>query len=115
MKKSVSIFIVFSLPVFFCFSCGTDVANKTSIDSTSHQAGVPDEGKVLYSEKCSMCHGENGDLGSMGAANLVTSKINSEAVLAIIRDGKNGMRSFAPDLKVEQLNAVAKYAEHLRR
>ena len=108
MKKSISIFIIFSLPVFFCFSCGTDVANKTSIDSTSHQAGVPDEGKVLYSEKCSLCHGENGDLGSMGAANLVTSKINSAAVLAI-------MRSFAPDLKVEQLNAVAKYAEHLRR
>ncbi|MSP70424.1 MAG: cytochrome c [Bacteroidetes bacterium] len=115
MKKSVSIFIVFSLTVFFCFSCGTDVTKKTSIDSTSHQAGVPDEGKVLYSEKCSLCHGENGDLGSMGAANLVTSKINSAAVLAIMRDGKNGMRSFASDLNVEQLNAVAKYAELLRR
>ncbi len=115
MKKSISIFIVFSLPVFFCFSCGTDVANKTSIDSTSHQAGVPDEGKVLYSEKCAMCHGENGNLGTMGAANLVSSKINSESVLAIIRNGKNGMRSFAQDFSDEQLNAVAKYVEQLRK
>lgn len=113
MRIKPSFIVVLLHIVFLSFSCGGAV-DKESTESTI-LLQVTTDGKVLYAEKCAMCHGENGNLGTMGAANLVSSKINSESVLAIIRNGKNGMRSFAQDFSDEQLNAVAKYVEQLRK
>jgi mono/diheme cytochrome c family protein len=51
----------------------------------------------------------------MGAKDLATSTINHETVVAIITSGKNGMKAFSPELNAEQIEAVAKYAESLRK
>jgi mono/diheme cytochrome c family protein len=61
------------------------------------------------------CHGADGKQNTMGAADLSTSTLNHEVVVAIITSGKNAMKAFSPELNTEQIEAVAKYVETLRK
>lgn len=119
MKKmilSISIITV----VFILFpSCGdggsANVNAKPKTDSvTQPEVSASINGKELYQQKCMLCHGADGKQNTMGAADLSTSTLNHETVVAIITSGKNNMKAFSPELSDEQIEAVAKYAESLR-
>ena len=62
-----------------------------------------------------LCHGGDGKQNTMGAADLSTSTIEHTSVVGIITSGKNTMKAFSPELNAEQIEAVAKYAESLRK
>ncbi|MBT4775454.1 MAG: cytochrome c [Crocinitomicaceae bacterium] len=74
----------------------------------------------LYIRHCVDCHGENGDLGLMGAKSLVTSAMPiSERIELITHGSKNGkMKPFGVehygDLNTIEIEALAKYIETLR-
>ena len=108
-------FSVFAISAFVFFSCGNDV--EKTIPDTTPTASVSEyiNGEVLYSEKCTMCHGADGKQNTLGAADLSTSSLNHETVVAIITSGKNGMRAFSPELSPAQIEAVAVYVESLRK
>jgi cytochrome c551 len=117
MKKTILIFLFGGLIAFSVQSCGNNEPAKTPIDSTHPDAKVSAsvDGKSLYDEKCTMCHGGDGTAGTMGAADLSKSTINHAAAVAMIKNGKNSMKAFAPELNDAQIEAVAAYAESLRK
>ena len=116
--KKVFLIIPIAAAVFFSVqACGSDSAAKTKTDDSMPQTTVSSSvnGNVLYEQKCQLCHGADGKQNSMGAADLSTSTLNHETVIAIITSGKNTMKAFSPELNAEQIEAVATYVESLRK
>jgi mono/diheme cytochrome c family protein len=57
---------------------------------------VPQETPVqkassLFTQHCSVCHGEDGKLGASGAKDLTQSRLSAQEIEKIIRLGKNAM------------------------
>lgn len=90
----------------FLFSCGATNPTKEN--------GQPD-GKALYEQNCSICHGDDGKLGAAGASDLSTSRISLEERITIITNGKGQMAPFKDLLDEEQRKAVAVYIESFRK
>ena len=84
------------------------------IDPNTNVAGAMN-GQQLYETKCTACHGSDGKAGIMGAYDLTTSTVSHEGMVAIIKNGRNAMKAFAKELTPEEIEAVAKYAESLKK
>jgi mono/diheme cytochrome c family protein len=117
MKKVFLVIPVALLTLCFAQSCGNNEPKygKDSMGKDSSSVSASVNGNVLYETKCMMCHGADGKQGTMGAADLSASKLDHSVVVSIITSGKNSMKGFSPDLNTEQIEAVAKYAESLRK
>lgn len=92
--------------IAFMASCGE--SNPTTPD------GKPD-GKALYEQNCSICHGDDGKLGSAGSKDLSISTFTMEERIQIITNGKNSMAPFKGVMDDSQIKAVAEYIESLRK
>ena len=68
-------------------------------------------GKEIYKDKCTLCHGDNGKLGMSGAKDLSATQLTHAGILEIISTGKNGMASYKNILSQDQIEAVASYIE----
>ncbi|CAN5821180.1 hypothetical protein BH11BAC7_BH11BAC7_36030 [soil metagenome] len=116
MKKIVLNISIVAAGLIFFVSCGDSEKPATNPDSVRQpEVSATINGEVLYQEKCMVCHGADGKQNTMGAADLSSSTLNHETVLAIISSGKNNMKAFSPELSDEQIDAVAEYAESLRK
>ena len=73
------------------------------------------DGKKKYKLFCTTCHGFKGDMNINGAKDLSVSKISLEEAVAQIYHGKGLMTPFKGLLKDEEIIAVAKYIETLRK
>lgn len=99
--------LLFIFSVLVLSSCAEN--NPTTPD------GKPD-GKALYEQNCSICHGDDGKMGSAGAKDLSISTMSLEERMSIIQNGKGGMAPFGDDLlNEEQRKAVAEYIESFRK
>ncbi len=97
-------FILFSVTLFSCAE-----TNPTTPD------GKPD-GKALYEQNCSICHGDDGKLGSAGSKDLSISKMDIAERMGIIKNGKGGMAPFGDDMLTDdQRQAIAEYIESFRK
>jgi len=67
-------------------------------------------GKIIYQKKCFICHGENGDQGEAGAANLQTSMLSEEQMQTVVKKGKGNMQAFT-ELTEEEVKMVI---QHIR-
>lgn len=92
--------------ILFLASCAEN--NPTTPD------GKPD-GKVLFEQNCSICHGDDGKLGSAGSKDLSISTFTMEERIQIITNGKNSMAPFKGVMDENQIKAVAEYIESLRK
>ena len=72
-------------------------------------------GADIYRENCLVCHGEDGKAGMAGATDLSTSTLSHEAAVSVVTNGRNGMRSFASELSAQDIEAVVKHIETLRK
>jgi cytochrome c6 len=115
MKKTVLFMAVAASGLFLAQSCGNDAVKGNKDSAAAPVVEATKSGSVLYEEKCMLCHGADGKQNTMGAADLSTSTLNHETVVAIITSGKNSMKAFSPELNAEQIEAVAKYVETLRK
>jgi mono/diheme cytochrome c family protein len=88
-----------------------DAHNPSTADKTTE---VP-EGKILFEQKCSLCHGNDGTAGIGNAANLQISKADSTASYKIITDGKGSMPSFKAQFSVQQVHQLVDYVFSLRK
>jgi mono/diheme cytochrome c family protein len=68
-------------------------------------------GKEIFEEKCTLCHGGNGKLGVNGAKDLSVTALDHKGITDIISNGKNTMASYKDVLTKEQIEAVASYIE----
>jgi mono/diheme cytochrome c family protein len=69
------------------------------------------EGKQIFEEKCTLCHGSDGKLGLNGAKDLTVSQMGHNDIISLIANGKNSMPAFNSTLSQEQIEAVAAYVE----
>ncbi len=71
-------------------------------------------GKAIYTQVCSACHGIDGKLGVSGAKDLSISKLSHEEVIKMISEGKGFMQGYKDVLSEQEIASVASYAESLR-
>jgi mono/diheme cytochrome c family protein len=106
-------------------ACSNDDASSGTSDNTEE---TPDtytptadktteapEGKILFEQKCSLCHGNDGTAGIGNAANLQVSKADSTTSSQIITDGKGSMPSFKAQLSAQQVHQLVDYVFSLRK
>jgi mono/diheme cytochrome c family protein len=87
---------------------------KTNAPADSSATSQVD-GQAVYTAACSSCHGTEGNNGLADAKDLTTSKLSSEEIKNQIIQGKNVMPSFEGKLTNEEIDAVVKYTEGLRK
>lgn len=73
------------------------------------------DGKEIFDISCSPCHGDDGKLGLMAAPDLSITHFDLAASIEIIKSGKGAMTPFDGSLNDNQINAVAKYIETLKK
>ena len=71
--------------------------------------------KRVFKNKCATCHGFTGNLGVNGAKDLTASVISLEEAIAQVYFGKGLMTPFKGLLSDEEIVAVSKYTETLRK
>jgi mono/diheme cytochrome c family protein len=114
------------LSLAFLYACSNEdtPSNTTETDvhssATSNEPIVKDkvevsESQILFEQKCSLCHGNDGTAGIGNAANLQTSKADSITSFKIIMDGKSSMPSFKSQLSEQQIHKLANYVFSLRK
>lgn len=74
-----------------------------------------DEGKIVYTANCNLCHGPDGTAGVSGAANLQKSTMNENDVETIISYGKGGMAPYKGLLSDKDIQNVKAYVMTLRK
>ena len=72
------------------------------------------QARNLYVRKCSLCHGDDGDLGASKSPMLSTSTLSLEERVALITYGKGTMPAQKGSLDRAEIEAVARYIEQFR-
>jgi cytochrome c6 len=118
MKK----FIIVAIILIALYACGSSSPSQDQTTNSTNQSSepttdnaVPKSGAEIYSDKCVLCHGDDGKKGLMGAVDLTTSSATHDIVVTTIKNGKNQMTAFGGQLTADEIEAVAKYAEGLRK
>jgi mono/diheme cytochrome c family protein len=74
-------------------------------------------GLYLYGKNgCASCHGNKGDLGDRGAANLVASTLDDNATETVIRDGRGPvMAAYGTKISMADIHVLGQYVKSLRK
>lgn len=73
------------------------------------------DGKKLFRINCATCHGFKGNMKVNGAKDLTKSKLPLHEAVAQVYFGKGLMTPYKSILKEEEIVAVSKFAETLRK
>ncbi len=71
------------------------------------------DGKLLFKQNCSICHGIKGNMKINGAKDLTKSKTSLVRGVAQVYFGRNLMTPFRGKLSDAEIVAVSKYAQSL--
>jgi mono/diheme cytochrome c family protein len=109
--------ILFSSGAVICFimACSSPEVKSPPRPTPSAPVQAVDNGRSIFEEKCTACHGADGTAGIVNAANLQTSKLDTVSVLQIITHGKNSMAAFKDQLSPGEIEQVAHYVFTLRK
>ncbi len=67
-----------------------------------------ESGEIIYQKTCFLCHGEYGDEGNSGAANLRTSLLDEDDMIDAVKHGRGEMRPIS-QLNDTQVKLVIEY------
>jgi mono/diheme cytochrome c family protein len=95
---------------FFLIVVSFTLAYKSKAAKAGDKIAAVD-GKQIFEEKCTLCHGGDGKLGLNGAKDLTASQMGHNDIISLIATGKNGMPAFNTTLSHEQIEAVTAYVE----
>lgn len=106
MKLTIKLLFpsIFSL---FIFSCKLEKKD----DATTV---IPD-GKAIFMDRCTSCHGSNGQLGFGGAKDLTASVKSIEEIVNQVTHGKGAMAPYKNILSPEEIRAVSEYAFFMQK
>ena len=86
--------------------------HSLTVKAQTQQAA--DDGKVIFEQKCTRCHGNDGTKGYLGAKNLRKSRLDDDGLFATITKGRWIMPSWKRKLTPQQIRAVIAYIKTLR-
>lgn len=86
--------------------------NEEIITSVKSEENL--KGKILFRNYCVVCHGIEGDLNSVVAANLKISTLTLEERIKVITEGRNLMTPFEGLFTKGEIENIADYIEVLR-
>lgn len=119
MKKLTS--YIFALLIAGITSCGNSNKPPYEINPRSTEDNKQNThtnstltGAELYSQKCTACHGEDGNLGVAGAKKIPESVMSLEERQNIITNGKTTMPAFKDQLSSEEIKKVAEFTLTLK-
>lgn len=70
-----------------------------------------ESGKIIYQKECFVCHGENGDAGESGAANLQNSMLSESQMQDVVKQGSGEMQAFS-HLTDDQVKLVVSFVRN---
>jgi len=114
-KKSSKLLASLALLLIVAAYGLAEMSKKKGSTSSTENTMPSVSGKEIYSAYCVRCHGEDGKMGAMGAADLSVSKLNEDITSQIIKAGKGAMPGFDGQISDEQAAAVSEYIETLRK
>ena len=74
----------------------------------------PEQGKKLYVNNCSRCHGADGKAQIAGAADLSKSMIDQWAAKDIVSEGKNSMPGFIEHMSTAEITSMVNYIQSFK-
>jgi uncharacterized membrane protein SirB2 len=116
-KKNSKVLVVVSLLVFVMIYGYTEMVaskQKKGLSSENIQTSDTLTGKLIYSQYCNSCHGDNGKKGLSGAKDLSLSKLSAEESLIVISEGRNSMMAYQNQLSKEQMVLVNNYIQDFK-
>ncbi len=72
------------------------------------------DGKQIYTELCTKCHGDDGTLRIAGSIDLTTSTIEADSIKKVILNGRGLMTSYKKSLSQSQADLLVDYVISLR-
>lgn len=111
MKSIVILFNISWLTLFI--ACGSKEQTKPSSAESGQTASI--DGKTIYQRECVLCHGEAGDKGVAGSANLTQSVLLLDERVYVITHGRGIMQPFKNKLTPGEIEAVARYTQELKK
>lgn len=107
------------LNLLLCISIIGCTSNETQTSQPQEPTETSQDpltnGRRLFMDNCSICHGSDGMAGISNAANLRTSKLDTAAVIQTITDGRATMPAFKSQLSKEQIEELAAFVHSLRK
>src|SRR5688572_11230298 len=118
MKKTIAICGI----TIFLLSCGGEKSpfdkKNTPGNETTPKENTQDKkvysGGELYTQRCTACHGSDGNLGIGGAKKISESTLTQEEREELIANGKKTMPAFKEQLSDEEIKALAEYTFTLK-
>ena len=96
-------------------ACGQKETKDPSTSQTAPpQSKMTASGQELYTQKCTACHGADGNMGIAGAKKLPESVLTQQERETVIAGGKNTMPAFKDQLTTEEIKAIAEYTLTLK-
>ncbi len=93
-----------------------EVSHKKMLEPVKELSNKND-GKEIFTNYCSKCHGQNGEAMLNGSANFSMSTIDDQAIVRMIKEGSTmgNMPAFGSQLSDEQIQAVGHYIKTFRK
>jgi mono/diheme cytochrome c family protein len=93
-----------------------EVSHKKMLEPVKELSNKND-GKEIFANYCSKCHGLNGEAMLNGSANFSMSTIDDQAIGRMIKEGSTmgNMPAFGSQLSEEQIHAVGQYIKTFRK
>lgn len=111
MRSFIFLLNISCLTLFF--ACGSKEQTKPSGTELGQIASI--DGKTIYQRECILCHGEAGDKGVAGSANLTQSVLSLDERVYVITNGRGIMQPFKNKLTPGEIEAVARYTQELKK
>ncbi len=81
--------------------------NQVAVEVPDRQADL-ESGEAMYKAACVYCHGNTGEGGEGGGAQL-TNRLSIGDIMNVLGNGRNVMPNFSPVMSNEQMHDVASY------
>lgn len=79
---------------------------KVTVNDLNNDGSI--NAKLLYTDNCAKCHGDDGKAGIMGATDLSVTKLSLDSISSLTDKGRKNMPATV-GLTIEQRNAIAQY------
>ena len=105
MKSTINAFFAFCLLL-------TIIACK--LEKKEDAPSKPD-GKAIYMDRCTSCHGMDGKMGFGGAKDITQTMKSLDEIIHQVTNGKGAMAPYKNILTPEEIYAVSEYALSLNK